>query len=236
MSNAPYVLTRARSGYRLGDGMLPRPRPPRRPRVDLRRPAHGRAGFGGRARARNHARRSGRVGLPVAPARDTGRSTTVSSPRRSSRSTTSSWTRPRAGTRRWKGSPGSSRFSTPAGRRRPATHRGQRRRGCARRHERGVREGTRYRCPRDDRLAGVRRRRVRLPRSHARRCRRPSPREGGEADRGREARRGERSLLLGGRQLGQDARRRSRAGERERGAPSPSDIRSAPPAPGSWGR
>ena len=63
MSNAPYALERARFGYRLGDGAAGRPDGARRPRLDLRRPAHGRAGLVRLARARHLARGPGRVGV-----------------------------------------------------------------------------------------------------------------------------------------------------------------------------
>ena len=69
MSNAPYLLKKARFGYRLGNGEL----------IDsmvfdgltstLRRPAHGSAELEGRARARHLARGAGRVGVPLASAR-----------------------------------------------------------------------------------------------------------------------------------------------------------------------
>ena len=79
MSNAPYVLDQARFGYRLGDGVADRPRAARRPRLDLRRPAHGRAGVVRRPRARHLARGAGRVGVPLAPARGGRRSTRAAS-------------------------------------------------------------------------------------------------------------------------------------------------------------
>ena len=49
-----------------------RPDGPRRADVDLRRPAHGRAGVVRLARARDHARGTGRVGAPLARARGRG--------------------------------------------------------------------------------------------------------------------------------------------------------------------
>ena len=73
----------------------------------------------------------------------------------------------------------------------------ERRRRRGRRHERGVRaasEGSR--CWRRS-LAGLRRRRLRVPRADAGQGGRDRAREGGEDDRRRRARRAERGVLLG---------------------------------------
>ena len=86
-------------------------------------------------------------------------------------------------------------------------HRGQRagrqrRRVVRRRLLGGVREAARARAARDGRRAGLRRRRVRVARAHAGERRRTGAREGGQDDRRREARRGERGVLLGRAELG----------------------------------
>ncbi len=89
--------------------------------------------------------------------------------------------------------------------------RGQRRRRRARRHERGAREVARARDPRDDRRAGIRRGRVRLSGPDAGRRGEGRARQGGQEDRRRQARRGERGVLLGRGQL--DAHARGRPGD-----------------------
>ena len=67
--------------------------------------------------------------------------------------------------------------------------------------ERGVREEARSRGAGDDRLPRLRRRRVRLPRPHARGCRERRAGQGRQVDRRRQAHRGERGVLLGRAQL-----------------------------------
>ena len=62
MSNAPYLLKKARFGYRLGDGELIDLMVFDGLDLDLRRAAHGRAGLGRLPRARDLARGPGRVG------------------------------------------------------------------------------------------------------------------------------------------------------------------------------
>ena len=69
MSNAPYLLKKARFGYRLGNGERDRLDDLRRADVELRQPAHGAAEREGLPRARDHARGAGRVGVSLAPAR-----------------------------------------------------------------------------------------------------------------------------------------------------------------------
>ena len=68
MSNAPYLLPKARFGYRLGNGEVIDHMVFDGPDVDLRRAAHGAAGLEGVARARDHPRGAGRMGVPLAPA------------------------------------------------------------------------------------------------------------------------------------------------------------------------
>ena len=62
MTNAPYLLPKAREGYRMGNGELRRRADPRRPVVRVRRRAHGlgHRALHGRVR-RHHPRGSGRV-------------------------------------------------------------------------------------------------------------------------------------------------------------------------------
>ena len=69
MSNAPYLLKKARFGYRLGNGELDRLDGVGRAHVDVRRAAHGSAELQRRARARHLARAAGRVGRALAAAR-----------------------------------------------------------------------------------------------------------------------------------------------------------------------
>ena len=85
MSNAPYLLKKARFGYRLGDGDADRLDGLRRAHLDVRPAAHGLPELEGRARARHLARAAGRVGRALAGARRSrvrtrGASTTRSSP------------------------------------------------------------------------------------------------------------------------------------------------------------
>ena len=89
MSNAPYVLQKARFGYRLGDGTL----------IDLMTHDGLTSTFDGKhmveqasfvSRELGHlARGAGRLGVPLARARGGARSTRAASPTRSSRSATS---------------------------------------------------------------------------------------------------------------------------------------------------
>ena len=88
MSNAPYLLKKARFGYRLGDGELHRLDDLGRAQVDVRRLAHGPAELAGRARARHLTRVAGRVGRALAAACRGRRRTPGASPTRSSRSAT----------------------------------------------------------------------------------------------------------------------------------------------------
>ena len=168
MSNAPYALAQARFGYRLGDGTL----------IDLMIHDGLVSSFDGRHMVEQASFVSRELGISreeqdawafrshqrAVAAIDAGpvRAT------RSSRSASSRPTRARAATRRSRSSPRSSRCSTRRGRRPPATRPGvndgascvlvaseewARRRG--------------HRAARDDRRAGLRRRRVRLPRADA---------------------------------------------------------------------
>ena len=86
----------------------------------------------------------------------------------------------------------------------------QRRRVVRRRLLGGVRAAPRPRAARDRRRAGLRRRRVRVPRAHAREGRRDGARAGGQDDRRRRARRDERGVLVRRAQLDGAARRRPR--------------------------
>ena len=72
MSNAPYALQEGAVRLQARRRRAGRPDGPRRADVDLRRPAHGRAGVVRLARARDHARGPGRVGAPLARARGRG--------------------------------------------------------------------------------------------------------------------------------------------------------------------
>ena len=65
----------------------------------------------------------------------------------------------------------------------------------------GVREAARAGAARDGRRAGLRRGRVRVARAHAGECGRAGAREGRQVDRGRQAGRGERGVLVGRAQL-----------------------------------
>ena len=183
MSNAPYLLPKARFGYRLGNGEV----------IDhmvfdgltsyVRRPAHGRAGLAGLEGARDLARGAGRVGVPLAPA---GRSGPGRGPLRR---------RDRPGRRRHRRRGRPARHDprearvAPA-RVRPGRHDDRRqrarreRRGILRRRLlRGVRREARPRAAGDDPRAGIRRRRLRVPRADAGARRRAGPRPGGEGDR-----------------------------------------------------
>ena len=102
---------------------------------------------------------------------------------------------------------------------------GRRRRGD--RHERGVRAQARPRDPGHDRLAGLRCRRLRLPRPHSGESGGNGAREGREDDRRCRASRAERGFLVGRSQLRADARGRRGEGERDRrrGCARPPDRR-----------
>ena len=68
MSNAPYLLPKAQVRIPARQRRGRRPHGLRRAHLDLRRAAHGAAGVEGLSRARDLARGSGRVGLPLAAA------------------------------------------------------------------------------------------------------------------------------------------------------------------------
>ena len=72
MSNAPYLLKKARFGYRLGHGELIDSHDLRRAHRRLRLAAHGAAQLDGLPRARDQPRGAGRVGVPLAAARRGG--------------------------------------------------------------------------------------------------------------------------------------------------------------------
>ena len=198
MSNAPYALPKARFGYKMGDGDARRPDDLGRAALDVRRAAHGAAGGARRARARHLARGAGRAGRCARTSARRRRRTTgcfddeivpvgevdrrrEHPPRHDARAARSA-----------EAGDGSRRDD----------HRGQRAGRERRRVVRGrvlggVREAARPRAARDDRLAGLRRGRVRVARAHARERRRAGAREGRQVDRRREAGRGERGVLVG---------------------------------------
>ena len=148
-----------------------RPDGPRRADVDLRRPAHGRAGVVRLARARDHARGAGRVGAALARARGrgAGRGALRRRDRPGRRGHGGRGPAPRHDAREAGGAEAGLRPGGDDDRReRPGRERRRRR---ARRHERGVREEARARGAGDDPRPGLRRRRVRLPGADARRRR-----------------------------------------------------------------
>ena len=68
MTNAPFLIPKARDGSRLGDTSHARLDDPRRPVVELPRPSHGRGHRYRQPRARHRSRRTGHVVGPLAPA------------------------------------------------------------------------------------------------------------------------------------------------------------------------
>ena len=72
MSNAPYLVKKARFGYRLRPRRADRLDDLRRAHRRVRPAAHGAAQLDGLARARHQPRGAGRVGVPLAPARRRG--------------------------------------------------------------------------------------------------------------------------------------------------------------------
>ena len=168
MSNAPYLLAKARFGYRLGNGELLDAMVLRRAHQHLRRAAHGAAELARRARARHLARASRTPGRRArtqraASAQDEGRFEDELV----------------AGRRRGRRRIGAARHDRREARRaeagvRPGRHddrrqraRRQRRRELRDRLQRRVGEAARARAAGHDRLAGLRRRRFRLPGAHA---------------------------------------------------------------------
>ena len=69
MSNAPYALPQARTGYRMGNGKMIDVDDPRRPVGSVRRQAHGQLRRDVRDEVRVHARGAGRVRARVVPPR-----------------------------------------------------------------------------------------------------------------------------------------------------------------------
>ena len=168
MSNAPYAASEGSLRLQARRRQARRPHGARRPRLELRRAPHGRAGVVRLARARHLSRGPGRLGAALATAGGGG-------DRRGAL--------PRGDRCRWRDvdTDEAPRRDTSleklaalrpvfdAGRHDDGRQRArrERRRRSARRHERGVRAGARPGRAGDDRRAGVRRRRVRLPRPHA---------------------------------------------------------------------
>ena len=167
MTNAPYALPKARKGYRMGDGTLRRPHDLGRAALDVRRAAHGAAGGEGRPRARRLARGPGRLGAPLARA---GRGRAGRRPLRRRDRSRGRGDGGRVGAARHHARqarlPEAGDGSRGDGHGRQRARR-QRRRLVRRRVLGGVRATARARAARDDRLAGLRRGRVRVARAHA---------------------------------------------------------------------
>ena len=217
MSNAPYILTQARFGYRLGDGTL----------IDSMVHDGLTSTFDERHMVEQASFVSRELGISreeqdrwalrsherAVEAIDEGRFADDSSP-----SATSRWTRGRGGylAREARVAQAGVRSGGDDDRGQRARRQRRRGRGCG--DERGVREEAGAFGAGDDRVPGVRRRRLRVPRAHAGEGGSDRAPESGQDDRRRGAGRAERGVLVGRPELGQDARRRGGEGERERGA------------------
>ena len=86
MTNAPYLVPKARDGSRIGDAALRRLDDPRRAVVELPRPPHGRGDRHRQSGARPRARGPGRVVRTLAPPGGRGVGRRAGWPRRSCRS------------------------------------------------------------------------------------------------------------------------------------------------------
>ena len=236
MSNAPYVLAKARFGYRLGDGVL----------IDSMVADGLTSSFDGKhmveqasfvsrelgitreeqdefaLRSQQRAVNAIDNGLFADEIVAVGDFDTDEAPRRDT--TLEKLASPEARLR----SRGDDDRGQRAGR--------ERRRRRDHRDERGVREGAGPRAARDHRRPGRDRRRLRLSGADAREGRRARAPEGRQDDRRRRPHRGERGLCVRVAELGPHARGRSRDGERERRRGRARASRSARPARGSSGR
>ena len=235
MSNAPYVLDEGALRLPARRRDADRPDDARRARLDLRRPAHGRAGVVRLARARHLARGAGRVGAPLAPARGRRAATQGASTTSSSRSASSTPTRARAATRRSRSSPSLKPVFDPEGTTTAGNAPGrERRRLVRRRRERGVGASGAgsSRSRRSSRRATSP---TSSPTSRAR-PRRPAAmalERAGKTIDDVAARRDQRGVLVGRAPLDEAARRRRGARERERRRrrARPSDRRLRRPHP-----